>query len=172
MFWLSPLQKFLKALNDNTSPNQLAAGVALGAVIGLLPQANLLAAGLWMLAVLFNIHLGLAMLSAMAFGLLGALTDPFVERVGFYLLTGIPALKPLWTTLYNTPVIPFTAFNHTLVMGNFAAGILLVVPLFVGFRMFVVAYRQRLRDRILKWKVVQAIKATKAADWIIRWLNL
>src|SRR5688572_30241055 len=102
MFWINYLQKLVRALNDNTSPNQLAAGFALGALIGLLPGFNLLVIGVWLVVLLLQVHIGMALASAVIFAIIAAITDPLFEKLGLYLLTDVSPLKGVWTTLYNT----------------------------------------------------------------------
>ena len=141
MFWIKYLQGLLKALNDNTSPSELAAGFALGAMLGLIPKFNLLALLIWLVLLLLQVNISMSVAATVIFSILGSLTDPLAERLGFFLLSGVPFLRPLWIGLYNTPIIPFSNFNNTLVMGNFVLGLLLWLPIFFAFRRGVRAHR-------------------------------
>ena len=74
-------------------------------------------------------------------------------------------------TLYNTSIVPFTSFNNTLVIGNLLWGLLLAIPIFLGFRKFVIAYRSHLKERIMKWRIMQALQASKIYDLYSRWTS-
>jgi uncharacterized protein (TIGR03546 family) len=171
MFWLTYVQKLFKALNENVSPNEIAGGVVLGSIIGLIPKTNLLALFIWILILLLQVNIAMATFAIVVFAIVGHITDPLFEKLGYLVLTGIPGLEGFWTWLYNLPIVPFTSFNNTLVMGNLIAGILLAPFVFLGMRRFVVAYRTRYREKIMKWKIVQVITASKLWDLYMRWVN-
>lgn len=169
MFWLNQLRKLLSALNANTSAAQLSAGFALGAVVGLLPKLNLLVLILCGVIVCLQVNISMAFLGALVFALIGSAVDPLTERVGFWLLAESEPLRPLWATLYGLPIVPFTGFNHTDVLGNLVLGAALFAPLFFGVRRGVELYRERLRERVLSWRVVQWLTATNLYDVLARW---
>ena len=58
---------------------------------------------------------------------LGFLLDPVFDRIGAGLL-GAPSLRPLWTSWYNTPLVPYTNFNNTVVLGSVVAWLVLAHP--------------------------------------------
>jgi uncharacterized protein (TIGR03546 family) len=95
----------------------------------LVPKDNLLAAALAVLLCVLRLNLGMAALAALAFSWVGLLTDPLTHRLGYWLLTQ-DALRPLWTTLAGLPVVPWTRFNNTVVLGSFLAGLALAWPLY------------------------------------------
>jgi uncharacterized protein (TIGR03546 family) len=169
MFWLKYIQGLIKTLNENTSPREIAAGVVLGSILGLLPKTNLLGLFIWVLILMLQVNIGMATAAIILFAIVGHLTDPFTEKLGYWALTGVPGLEGLWTAMYNTPIIPFTNFNNTLVMGNLLFGLLLAIPLYFATRRGVVVYRERYRDRILRWKLIQAVTATKWFELYQRW---
>src|ERR1051326_2904511 len=99
LFWLKYLKGLLQTLNEDVSPNEIAAGVVLGAMIGLIPKANLLALALWIIIWIFRVNVGMAGAAIVIFAILGHFVDPLAEKLGFWLLTDIPSLKGLWTAL-------------------------------------------------------------------------
>jgi uncharacterized protein (TIGR03546 family) len=117
------------------------------------------------------VNLGVALAAIVVFSMLGHFTDAFVEKLGYFILTGIPALQGVWTTLYNTPILPYLSFNNTLVMGNLIFGLIMAVPLFFAMRAFVGVYRTRYREKVSKWRVVQVLQATKLYDTYERWIK-
>ena len=126
--WLSrPLRSLRQALEFGDTPRQLALGVALGVVLGLVPKGNLLCVGLCLLALATRVNLGMTMVAAVVFSLLSPLADPLTHRIGLTLLTwGV--MQPVWDVLYNVPLAPWTGFNNTVVLGSLALGLGLLLP--------------------------------------------
>lgn len=153
------LAKILTILNSEISPRQIAAGFAWGVLIGLLPVNGLLPYCLLILALIVNVNLASLFLAAAVFKIFSYAIDPVANFLGYGLLT-ISSLRGFWTALINTPVLPYTRFNNTLVMGSFLVGLILLVPVYFIIKSFVLNYRSRYREKILKWKVVQAFKAS------------
>jgi len=75
-------------------------------------------------------------------------------------LLGAPALRGLWTALYNMPVVPFTNFNNTVVLGSFVVWLVSVVPLYFLMRWAVAKYRATLLERLKKMRFFQAVTAS------------
>ena len=46
---------------------------------------------------------------------LGFIFDPVFHAIGLQLLEA-PSLRGLWTSMYNTPLVPYTNFNNTVVL--------------------------------------------------------
>src|SRR5262245_418002 len=111
------LANLLSILNSEISPRQVAAGFAWGIVIGLLPIKGLLPFVLLILAFIININLAAMGLATFWFKIFSFVIDPVANAVGHAVLTN-DSLKPLFTKLINTPVVPYTRFNNTLVMGS------------------------------------------------------
>lgn len=171
MFWFKYVQGLLRTLNADVSPNEIAAGVVMGAAIGLMPKTNLLVLVLWCLVLIFRVNFGMATASIIIFALLGHLTDPLAERMGFWALTDVSALHNVWVFLYNRPFIPFTAFNNTLVLGNLILALLIAPFLFLAARHGVVVYRERYRAIVLDWKIMKVFNAGSYLDFWNRWRN-
>jgi uncharacterized protein (TIGR03546 family) len=159
------LGRLLAALNSEESPKQIAAGFAYGAWIGLLPLVGILPLIFALLAFLININLAVMAAATLVFKLLAYLIDPLANQIGFFLLTKIPSLHPMWTELYNMPIVPYTRFNNTIVLGSLVIGFLLLVPNYFLGKKLLIAYRVRYRDRIAKTKIVQAFKASTIFQW-------
>src|SRR3989344_1839946 len=115
------IQGLLKAFHGDISPNQLAAGFAIGAIIGLVPKLGLMGFLLWCAVLFFRVHFGMATAAALLFALISVITDPMAEKLGFSILTS-SGLQGIWTALYSMPIVPFTSFHNTLVMGNLLLG--------------------------------------------------
>jgi uncharacterized protein (TIGR03546 family) len=163
---MSPL-KFIRnviaALTAATDPKELAGAAALGMMIAFIPKGNLLAQLLILLTFLLNVNTTMAAFSTGIFLLVTPLTDRLADPIGYLLLVRLAGLKPFWTWAYNLPLLPWTAFNNTLVLGNFLLALALFIPVFFIAKAVVIWYQTQVHERVLKWKVVQAIKASSFA---------
>ena len=149
---------FVALLRGKTSPNYVAAGFAVGAILGLIPKGNLLGLFFFLLFFLTHVDKAVAFISTALMTPVGFALDPIAHRVGRYLLVDVSFLKSFWTALYNVPVIPWTKFNNTVVLGQLVMGLILFLPLFFLVRRFVLYYQNFLHARIEKLKMVQALK--------------
>jgi uncharacterized protein (TIGR03546 family) len=159
MLFLKLLQQLVKALNSEGTPGQVAAGIALGAVLGLTPLMNLHNLVLFGLALILNVSMPGVFLGWMVFVPVGFALDPLFNALGAWLL-GAAALQPLWTRLYNVPAMPFTNFNNTVVLGSFVVWVLAFVPLFFLARWGVDRYRARVLERLKRLRVFQMVTAS------------
>ena len=157
MFMLRPFRLFFKALVVDATPRQMAFGLALGVLVGLVPKGNLLAIGLMMLLCSLRVNLGVGLATVFATSWAGMLLDPITHRIGEFLLKS-DALKPLWETMYDTALLPWTDFNNTVVLGSFVLGAGAFLPLYFLSRPIfglltprLVAWAQRFRLVSLLW---------------------
>ncbi len=101
MFTLIKLiQSLFGALHSEGTPGQLAAGIVLGAFLGLTPLFNLHNAVVFALLVLLNVSFAGGLLGWALFVPVGFLLDPLFDWIGHSLLLA-PALRGLWTSMYN-----------------------------------------------------------------------
>jgi uncharacterized protein (TIGR03546 family) len=156
------VKNLLLALHGGGDPRHLAAGFALGALFGLVPKDNLLAALFFVLFFFLRVEKGLAVVSAFFFTPLAWAFDGPAHKLGWALLSA-PALAGLWTALYDLPIVPLTRFNNTVVLGNLVIGLLLFAPLYWGFMRFVAYYDVHLRARVEALPIVRAVKGL----WIV-----
>ncbi|MCL1972474.1 MAG: TIGR03546 family protein [Endomicrobia bacterium] len=150
----------LKVSRRDVSHNQIAFGAVLGVFFGLVPGI-LLKIFIFALIMIMQVNIAAAFASAAVFWLIGLFTDPVSDRIGFFILNA-DSLVPFWSSLYNIPVVPFTKFNNTVVMGNIALSFILSVPVYLLSIGFVAYYRKYWRDRIAKWRIVKLLTAKKA----------
>ena len=168
MFFLQFISKFIKVMRAGARPAQIAGGFALGCLIGLMPFLTLQSVIIFCIIFLLNVNLSAATFAIFVASFGAFLLDPLFHHLGFYLLTGVTALQGLWAKLYNMPVAPLTRFNNTVVMGSFAGGLVLFVPVYFGMKKLVVAYRAGLEAKIKQWKIVQVITGSKLWQWYER----
>ncbi len=154
------LAKTLSILNSEISPRQIAAGFAFGVWMGLLPLNGYLPTFFLILSFLININLTIMFVAAGVAKIIAFGIDPIANQIGYTLLVTMQDLKPFWTKLYNMPVVPYTKFNNTLVLGSFVLGLFLLIPMYLIGHAGVTKYRTHWREKILKTKVMQLFKAS------------
>ena len=159
MLFLKLIQQLVKALNSEGTPGQVAAGIALGAVFGLTPLMNLHNLVLFGCALILNVSLAGVFLGWTLFVPVGFALDPLFDAVGSRLL-GAAGLQSFWTALYNMPVVPFTNFNNTVVLGSFVVWLVSFLPLFFLARWAVAKYRATLLERLRKTRIFHAVTAS------------
>ena len=123
------IRMILSTLRGSDTPRQLACGVALGMLFGMLPKDNLIVVCIGLLIIATNSNMLAATTSGFAWFWLGYLLDPVSNRIGHYLLTH-DRLMPIWTRLYEVPLVPWTRFNDTVVCGSLVIGLLILLPIY------------------------------------------
>jgi uncharacterized protein (TIGR03546 family) len=172
MFWLKLVTNFIKILREGQTPAQVAGGFALGFILGLSPMFTLQGILVWLIILVLDVYLSAATFSLGLFALIAYIFDPLFHKFGYFLLVDIDGLKGLWTVLYNAPIAPLTRFNNTVVMGSFVAALIFFLPIYVGMKKFVIAYRSTLGVHIAKWKIYQVIDRSSLVQWYKRVRNL
>jgi len=154
------IQSLFGALHSEGTPGQLAAGIVLGAFLGLTPLFNLHNAVAFALLVLLNVSFAGGLLGWALFVPVGFLLDPLFDWIGHSLLLA-PALRGLWTWMYNMPIVPLTNFNNTVVLGSLVFALVSAVPLFLLLRWAVARYRVTVGERVRQSKFYKAVTASK-----------
>jgi uncharacterized protein (TIGR03546 family) len=160
---LKLIQSIIKTLHSAGTPGQVAAGIALGSALGLTPLLNLHNLLIFSLLVLLNVSFGGGMLGWALFVPIGFLLDPAFNAIGLGLLEA-PSLRSLWTTWTNTPVLPWTNFNNTVVLGSVVGWLVLGVPIFFAARYGIARYRATVGERVRQSRFYKAVTASKAYD--------
>ena len=151
---LKPIIKFFVALNGNIRKSQIAAGIAWGVLLGLVPASNFFGIVLFIVSFFFTHNHGAKILALALLKLCSPLIAPLIDSIGWQVLH-IEALQPLFTTMYNMPFVPFTNFNNTLVAGGLAGGVILWLPVFFIFMGLILLYRNTLSPKIRNTKLVK-----------------
>ena len=160
MLLLKLLQSLIKALNSDGTPGQVAAGMTLGAALGLTPLVNIHNLVIVAIAIITNVSLPGFMLGWALFVPLGFVLDPVFDRVGQALLLQIPTLRPVWTDGYNSFAV-LTNFNNSVVLGSFVCWLIVALPLYFVFKIGISRYRRHIYDRLSKTRLFQAVKASR-----------
>jgi uncharacterized protein (TIGR03546 family) len=157
---LKLIQSLFGALHSEGTPGQLAAGIVLGSFLGLTPLINIHNAVIFALLMILNVSFAGGMLGWALFVPIGFLLDPLFDWIGHGLLLA-PSLRPTWTSLYNTPIMPLTNFNNTVVLGSVVFALVFAIPLFFALRWAVARYRETVGARVRASKFYRALTASK-----------
>jgi uncharacterized protein (TIGR03546 family) len=168
---LKQLFQFLKLLNSDTGSVQIAAGIAAGFVLGMTPAFSLQTVLIFVCIFFFRIQIGAAFVAAFFFKFIAFLLDPAFDAVGFWVLN-LPSLQSLFTSLYNMPIVPFTRFNNTIVMGSGVVSILLSPVVFLTSLFLVKQYRVRIYEKFKQTKFARLIQATALYKWYYKYNEL
>lgn len=166
MFFLKLLQSLIGTLNSEGTPRQVAAGMALGAALGLTPLVNVHNLLIFAAACLLNVSFGGFLIGWTVCVPLGFALDPVFHAVGLALLQA-PALTGLWTALANVPGLPLTNFDNSVVLGSVVSWVALWLPIYFLARFLVVRYRVHVYERLKRTKVFQAIAASKLYNYYL-----
>ena len=161
----------MKLLNSDKGENQIAAGVACGLILGFAPSFSPQTLLVFVIILLFRIQIGAAFTSAFFFAMVAYLFDPMLNSVGQIALE-LDGLKGLYTTLYNMPIVPFTKFYNSLVMGAAIVSIVAFPFVFVGTRFLIKKYREKVVAKFQNSKFWKAVKATSFYKWYVKYDEL
>ncbi|MBL7716694.1 MAG: TIGR03546 family protein [Bdellovibrionales bacterium] len=168
---MKQLYGLFKLLNSDKGTNQIAAGIACGFILGMSPILSLQALLVFFLMFFFRIQIGAAFLFAAFFKGIAYLLDPAFHELGSAILE-LPSLQPLYTQMYNMPLVPFTRFNNSIVMGAGVFAIAMTpVVFFIGKKM-IATYRDQIVARFEKTRLWQGIKASGFYQWYAKYEEL
>lgn len=162
---IRPLRSLAAVLVANDSPRQIAAGAALGVVLGLTPAGNLLsvALGVLLFALRVNRTAGLAVAAGCA--LLAPALDGFTHRLGEKLLA-TDSLQGPFAWLYEQPLGPWIGFNNTVVLGSFVLGLYLFYPCYLVARLTLDRVQAPVAAWVRRWRIARWLLG---ADVTSRW---
>ncbi|PKL90679.1 MAG: hypothetical protein CVV21_11630 [Candidatus Goldiibacteriota bacterium HGW-Goldbacteria-1] len=155
---ISEFTKLLSIINSNKAPEEIAMGVVFGMFAGFLLLAPFNAVIIFFLILILNVNTAAFFLFTGIFKLITFLIDPLGDMLGRAVLT-VPFLEPVFSKMAEMPLVPFTKFNNTVIMGDFIIGILLIVPVWMGTMKIIEYYRKNLQKNIKKFGIVKALKA-------------
>lgn len=165
MFWLKLVRDFFNVLRAGQTPRQIAAGFALGSILGLSPMFTLQGALIWFILLVFDVNLSAAGVAITLCSLVAFLADPAFHWLGYQILVNVASLTPVWTWLYNAPIAPLSRFYNTVVMGSLCVSLILALPIYAGMKRFVIAYRTHIHSRVEKWKVYTVLQRSTIVRW-------
>jgi len=151
------IAKMIIALNSNSRPSELASGLTFGLWLALIPGGNLLWITLFIIAFFIKHNLAALFLSLGIFRLLVPLADPLLDWLGNLILK-MGFLEGFFTTVNRIPLLPYSSFNNTLVMGGFIGGLILFIPVLLLMIQVVKLYRAKIAPSLRNSKLIKVIK--------------
>lgn len=165
---LKQIFAFIKLLNSETGNISLALGMTCGFILGMTPTLSLHSLLIFLILFFFRIQIGAALLAAFFFKFVAFLLDPAFHFVGSKVLEA-ESLQAFYTTLYNLPIIPFTRFNNSIVMGSAVITLLLSPIVFLISQFLIIKYRVTVLAKFKQTKVWKAMEATKFYKWYYKY---
>lgn len=160
---LQPLRTVTGALLTNDSSRQIAAGVAIGVVLGAAPMGSLTAVLLGALLCALRVNKAAGLLTAGAVAGLAPLADPFAHKLGLKVLT-LPSLQPTYAALYDAPLGPWWGLHNTVACGSLLLGLYVSYPVYLGARGLVDRVRPRAVKWIMKYKLGRVLLGAQITD--------
>lgn len=175
MIFIKQLISILGFIMSNDSPKQMGWGISLALLYSLMPGFNLIHLLLFVFVYLVRVHLPSFLLFAIVFKIFNNQALVLVHHVGYFLLSA-ESLKVFWTTLYNLPIVPFTKFYNTSVLGGLVVGIILLYPTQLLFVKAILYYRKNYQSKINNYleksKIVRILKTSKIYQIYLKYHEL
>jgi uncharacterized protein (TIGR03546 family) len=162
----------IRLMHSETDPRQISIGFALGMIPGLTPFMSFHNILVLLVLLFIRANLSAAILSWAVFSLLAFALDPLFHQFGLFLLTGVGLLQGVWTSFYNAPLVPYTKFNNSVLMGSLIFSLLAFYPVYWGGRIMVVKYRKTVMERLNRLKIVHVFRASSMYKWYSRYSKL
>lgn len=168
---LKQIFNLLKLLNSDTGEKSIALGFALGMILGFAPFFSLQTILVIIILFIFKIQFGAAICASFFFAIFAFILDPVFHSVGIIFLE-MNSLKGIYELLYSMPIIPFTKFYNSIVMGSMVVSILLVPVVYLLSVKMIVKYRTSVVQRYQQSKFFKALKATSLYKWYAKYSEL
>lgn len=168
---IKQLFNLIRLLHSDTGQNQIATGLAFGVFLGFAPFVSIQTLLVLFIVFIFRVQLGAAFLSAFFFKFIAFILDPIADSLGRWALEN-PSLRDFWSTMYNTPFLPMTRFNNSIIMGSFIISLFLCPILFFIFKKLIIQYREKVVSKVEGTKAWKAFKATKFYLWYAKYNDL
>ncbi|MDE5898678.1 MAG: TIGR03546 family protein [Treponemataceae bacterium] len=147
---------FLKALNSNSKPSQIANSFCIGLILGFMPKNNLLWYILLVLFAFVRINKAGYFIMMLVGALIAPAADTLFDSVGYAVLTFQP-LESCFSWLLDVPFVGFTKFNNTIVCGSLACGLICYIPLYVLLYFGIKAWRKHVAPAFNNSKLLKTV---------------
>lgn len=161
---LKNIFNLLRLLHSESGHHQISWAVAAGFIMGMSPALSIQTILVFFFILFFRVQMAMAFASAFMFAFIAYLFDPLFHRVGFTLLSH-PDYQALWENLYNMPLVPFTRFNNTVVLGSGVFAIFLAPFVYLITLILVKKYRDIIVTKFKGTSIYRAFQASKFYQW-------
>ncbi len=160
---LEPFRMAARAFALKMSPRRMAAGLALGTAVGMVPKGNLTAVVLMTLLCALQVNLAAGLFAVFVVSIGATFADPLFHEIGYAVLTA-EGLQSTWTWFFNRPLAAWTDLNNTVVMGSLLVGIASMYPVYRVTRPLCERYVPIVSERVRKWKIVMWLAGVSVTD--------
>lgn len=157
---LKQIIKFLRILNSDISPGQIAAGVCFGMFLAFTPFFSLHTIFVILLVCILRVNVSGVFVGWAFFALVAWMIDPWFIATGEYILSK-PEWVPLWTELYQQDIWRLAHFNNTMTMGSVVVATLAWLPTFIVLRFLIIRYRTQVMAYVVQLRIVRWLKTSK-----------
>lgn len=130
LFILKLISTVRKAIAGRRYPSQLAWGLALGVLLGLIPHGNLLTIALVLVVLTLQVNHAMVALVGIGLTFVAPRLDPQFHAVGQWFFEQPQAAETM-AKAWQMPLVPWTDLNNTVVMGSFLIGLAAVLPIVI-----------------------------------------
>lgn len=138
------ITSFIKSLNANAHPGDIAHAVALGLFSAILPKDNLTFMFIFFFTVFIRVNKGAFFLSFILFGFVTPFMDVLINRIGFWAVQ-LEIIRPAFIWCENTPFIGLFKLSNTMVLGGLVFGAVLYIPCYFVCIFIIAQYRKRMQ---------------------------
>lgn len=158
------LFKLVYLLNSERGTESIAAGMALGIVLGFSPVLSLQSVIVFLAVLVFRVQMGAALLSMGLFKLIAPPLTPLFHVVGEAVLS-VGVLLPVYRALYTLPLVPLTRFYNTVVTGAGVCGLILAPEGYLLARWLIARYRSAVVARLKETRWWTLWKSSTIYKW-------
>jgi uncharacterized protein (TIGR03546 family) len=120
-------RKIVQAAIGSSSPHEIAAGFALGMVLGLMPKGNLIAVSLCVALFSLRVNKGVGLAAVALFSFVSQWADPLTHKIGLWALT-VDSMQAVYASVFNLPLGPWLGIHNTIVAGTLVLGMYAAYP--------------------------------------------
>jgi len=165
MIGINFIRHLFQAFRDHENSGQVAHGVCIGYLIGLMPFMTLQGHVLFLVLFFARINIAGGTVAMVVAGMFAYLLDPVFHKLGYLLLVDIAPLQGIWESIYNMPIAPLSKFNNTVVLGSMVFGIVTYYPVYWAVNKFISTYSKKAQERIKKMKIAKMITGSRVYRW-------
>ena len=151
------LKKLIKFLNSNESVTNIAYSSTIAACFALLPFNGLVHTILLLALILFNGNLFIFLFFTPIFELFSIAFYPLFDKIGNHILSN-QSFESFFSFLYQLPVINFTNWNNSIMMGSLLFTLVCSFPLYFFYKYFLTKYREKIMPLIQQSKLRHLLK--------------
>jgi len=156
---IKQITNFIKILNSDVKEEEIALGIVLGLFAGFLSIIPFNFILVFILLLILKANFSMFFVSFAIFKLISFAIDPLGDVIGYFVLK-LKFLHSFFSFLSSIPLMNFTQFNYSVVMGDFILAIVLTPFIYILSIKLVKNYREKLKEKVQKFKIVQALNLT------------